>query len=243
MTMNTRVILETQDITKNYGPEAVLGGVSLAFAAGESVAIMGPSGSGKTTLLHCLSGIYIPTSGNVVFDGEVVSTWDDARRSNLRLKNFGFVFQDDQLLPELTAVENIALPARLNGTAAAQARNDAQSILAQLGLEELGKRRPAEMSGGQAQRVAIARALANKPKVVFADEPTGALDQASGHESMQLLTTVVKAIGATLILVTHDSAVASWCTRRIEIRDGIVHNDVADTTLGWSNQSGAVDGV
>lgn len=213
------------DVTKSYGGAPVLSGISLTIAAGEKVAIMGPSGSGKSTLLHCMSGVLRPTSGSVLFDGTDIAQLADAARSRLRLRSFGFVFQDGQLLPELTAAENIALPAMLSGTSRGTARKRALGLLEQLGLSELAHRRPANMSGGQAQRVAVARALVTEPAVIFADEPTGALDQATGHEMMQLLTTLVTGRGTTLIMVTHDAKVANWMDRRIEIRDGIIHDD------------------
>lgn len=214
-----------QDVTKSYGGAPVLSGISLSVGRGERVAIMGPSGSGKSTLLHCMSGVLRPNTGSVNYEGTDIAALNDAHRSKLRLKEFGFVFQDGQLLPELTAAENIALPAMLTGVSRGTARKKAVGLLEQLGLAELAERRPANMSGGQAQRVAVARALITDPPVIFADEPTGALDQATGHEMMQLLTTLVAARGTTLIMVTHDAKVANWMDRRIEIRDGIIHDD------------------
>lgn len=214
-----------QEVTKSYGGATVLSGINLSVSSGEKVAIMGPSGSGKSTLLHCMSGVLSPTSGAVLFDGTDIAAQSDAMRSRLRLKSFGFVFQDGQLLPELTAAENIALPAMLTGVSRGTARKRALGLLEQLGLSALAHRRPGNMSGGQAQRIAVARALVTDPAVIFADEPTGALDQATGHEMMQLLTTLVTGRGTTLIMVTHDVKVANWMERRIEIRDGIIHDD------------------
>ena len=155
----------------------------------------------------------------------LVSAMPDARRSHLRLAAFGFVFQDGQLIPELPARENVALPLMLTGTARRRALATADEQLDRLGLAAMRDRRPGEMSGGQAQRVAIARALAGDPAVIFADEPTGALDQATGHETMQLLTSTARMAGAALVLVTHDTNVARWCSRLVEIRDGLVHTD------------------
>lgn len=218
-------LLYTEQLTKTFGQVRALAGVSVALSRGETVAIMGPSGSGKTTLLHCLSGVLVPDQGRVTFDGQVVSSLRDPQRSRLRLTRFGFVFQDGQLIPELPARENVALPLMLTGTARAAALAGADSMLARLGIADLRNRRPGDMSGGQAQRVAIARALAGQPDVIFADEPSGALDQATGHEMMQLLTTTVAMAGASLVLVTHDPNVARWCGRLIEIRDGLVHSD------------------
>ncbi|MDU4245109.1 MAG: ABC transporter ATP-binding protein, partial [Varibaculum cambriense] len=196
-------VLSTDNITKSFGNVHALSGVSLQIHEGESVAIMGPSGSGKSTLLHCLSGVLVPESGKVLFRGEDIAAQKDVTRSRLRLSQFGFVFQDGQLIPELPARENVALPLVLTGTLLPKALKRADQLLAQLGLSELKKRRPGDMSGGQAQRVAIARALIGNPKVVFADEPSGALDQATGYEMMEILTREVQRCGAALVLVTH----------------------------------------
>lgn len=220
-------VLSTDNITKSFGNVRALSGVSLQIHEGESVAIMGPSGSGKSTLLHCLSGVLVPESGKVLFRGEDIAAQKDVKRSRLRLSQFGFVFQDGQLIPELPARENVALPLVLTGTLLPKALKRADQLLAQLGLSELKKRRPGDMSGGQAQRVAIARALIGNPKVVFADEPSGALDQATGYEMMEILTREVQRCGAALVLVTHDINVAQWCSRLIEIRDGQIHSDRA----------------
>ncbi|WP_288816536.1 ABC transporter ATP-binding protein [uncultured Varibaculum sp.] len=220
-------VLSTDNITKSFGNVRALAGVSLNIHEGESVAIMGPSGSGKSTLLHCLSGVLVPESGKVLFRGEDIAAQKDVTRSRLRLSQFGFVFQDGQLIPELPARENVALPLVLTGTLLPKALKRADQLLAELGLSELKKRRPGDMSGGQAQRVAIARALIGNPKVVFADEPSGALDQATGYEMMEILTREVQRCGAALVLVTHDINVAQWCSRLIEIRDGQIHSDRA----------------
>ncbi|WP_459589705.1 ABC transporter ATP-binding protein [Corynebacterium camporealensis] len=217
--------LSLLDVTKDFGGGPVLSGISMTIEPGETVAIMGPSGSGKSTLLHCMSGVLKPTNGEVRFRSQVISSLSDADRSHLRLSSFGFVFQDGQLLPELTALENVALPAMLNGMNRSKAKRKAQELLDQIGLGELADRRPGQVSGGQAQRMAIARALVTEPAVIFADEPTGALDQATGHEVMQMLSAMVKRTGAALVMVTHDAKVADWMERRVEIRDGIIHDD------------------
>ena len=217
--------LSLTDITKDFGGVPVLAGISLDIEPGELVAVMGPSGSGKSTLLHCMSGVLTPTHGSVRYGDEELSALSDAPRSRTRLRNFGFVFQDGQLLPELSNVDNVALPAMLNGMGRGAARRRAMELLDQLGLGGLADRRPAQVSGGQAQRVTIARALVANPGVVFADEPTGALDQSTGHEVMQMLTTIVRQAGASLVMVTHDPKVADWMQRRVEIRDGIIHDD------------------
>lgn len=224
-TAGAAAALTVVDITKSYGAEPVLSGISLSIGAGETVAVMGPSGSGKSTLLHCMSGVLLPDHGTVALGDTNISELSDAARSKLRLREFGFVFQDGQLLPELSARENAALPAVLRGERRREALARADEVLGALGLGDLVNRRPGEMSGGQAQRVAIARAMAARPKVIFADEPTGALDQTTGHEVMQQLTAMVERSGTTLVTVTHDQSVAQWCRRRIEIRDGIIHDD------------------
>ncbi len=224
--------LTATNLVKTYGQVHALAGVSLAINAGETVAIMGPSGSGKSTLLHCLSGILKPDGGDVRLGGADITAMSDAQRSKLRRSRFGFVFQDGQLVAELSAAENVAFPLLLAGWSRSKALAEANQWLSRLGLAEMGGRKPGEMSGGQAQRVAIARALVHKPAVVFADEPTGALDQATGHEVMQILTTVTKMSGASLIVVTHDTKVAGWCSRLIEIRDALIHADSATNQAG-----------
>lgn len=217
--------LVVHDITKSFASTPVLTGISLEIGRGESVAVMGPSGSGKSTLLHCMSGVLVPDDGEIRYGDTVVSKLNDAKRSAVRLREFGFVFQDGQLLPELTAQENVALPAILQGVSRKRAYADADDMLRRMGLGKLIRRRPGKMSGGQAQRVAIARAIAAKPAIIFADEPTGALDQSTGHEVMQQLVAITEQAGSTLVMVTHDHSVANWCQRRIEIRDGIIHDD------------------
>lgn len=209
------------NVTKQYGTHTwALAGVDLEIRAGESIAIMGPSGSGKTTLLHCLAGIISPTSGQVQWHGQSLAEMNDKARTQLRRTDFGFVFQNGQLLPELPCVENVALPMMLNGMQRAQAVNQAMPLLQQLGLASMAHRRPGELSGGQAQRVAIARALMTSPGVVFADEPTGALDQATGADVMQVLSSSTRAFGASLVVVTHDANVARWCDRTVMMQDG-----------------------
>ena len=214
-----------RDITKSYNSAPVLTGISLTIEPGETVAVMGPSGSGKSTLLHCMSGVLLPDDGDVIFGDTKINSLSDADRSALRLHDFGFVFQDGQLLPELTARENVALPMILQGKKRSKSLALADDVLGCLGLKDLTRRRPGQMSGGQAQRVAIARAMAGEPGVIFADEPTGALDQSTGHEVMQQLIALVEQTGTTLVMVTHDVKVADWCRRRVEIRDGLIHDD------------------
>jgi putative ABC transport system ATP-binding protein len=209
-------------LVKAFGETKALAGVDVDLGDGESLAVMGPSGSGKSTLLHCLAGILPPDAGTVMLRGQDVSNLGDRERSLLRRRHFGFVFQFGQLLSELPAQENVALPLMLLGVPRAEAVAQARRLLAGLGLAGKEERRPGELSGGEAQRVAVARALVTGPDVVFADEPTGALDQATGAEVMRLLTETTRAAGASLVVVTHDLKVASWCSERIEMRDGRV---------------------
>ena len=220
-----RKTLAAHTLSKSYGPIRALADVTFDIPSGQAVAIMGPSGSGKSTLLHCLSGILVPDAGEVSLGGESVSGLKDKHRSLLRRRRFGFVFQDGQLLPELPARENVALPLLLTGIPRNRALKTADEWLGKLGLAGMENRRPGELSGGQAQRVAIARAVIHEPEVVFADEPTGALDQTTGHEVMQILTATTARSGASLVVVTHDDEVARWCQRLIEIRDAMVHDD------------------
>lgn len=212
-------------LVKKFDTVTALAGVDLEIAQGSLTAIMGPSGSGKSTLLHVLAGIMKPDGGSVTVGDVPVTGVSDTQRSRLRRELFGFVFQDGQLIPELTALENVAFPLLLNGMNRQKALRTALDWLARLGVSDQARKRPGAMSGGQAQRVAIARALVHSPAVIFADEPTGALDQATGHEVMQILTAACKMSGATLVLITHDLKVAAWCERLVEIRDGRVHTD------------------
>ncbi|MFI6908850.1 ABC transporter ATP-binding protein [Nonomuraea sp. NPDC050394] len=213
-------VLAGRALAKRFGQTVALGGVDIAVRAGEAVAIMGPSGSGKSTLLHCLAGIMKPDSGEVHLLGQRIDAMGERQRSALRRTRFGFVFQFGQLLPELPAEENVALPLMLGGVTRLQAVRQAREWFAPLGLQGMETRRPGELSGGQAQRVAIARALVTKPAVVFADEPTGALDQNTGHDTMRLLVQATKHNDASLIVVTHDPNVAAACDRMVEVRDG-----------------------
>ena len=199
-----------------------LRGASLAVRQGEIVAVMGPSGSGKSTLLHCLAGILVPQQGQVWFDGRRLDTQRDDERSALRRDRFGFVFQSGQLVPELTAEENVALPLLLSGTRRGPAMTAARKWCPTLGLDGLERRRSGELSGGQAQRVALARGLVASPEVLFADEPTGSLDSVSGELVMDLLTAAARERGTTVVLVTHDARVAAYADREVIVRDGRV---------------------
>ncbi|MEU1473174.1 ABC transporter ATP-binding protein [Streptomyces sp. NPDC005761] len=213
-------LLCAQDLRKTYGSTPALDGASFSVHPGEVVAVMGPSGSGKSTLLHCLAGIITPDSGTITYAGRELSAMSDAERSALRRSEFGFVFQFGQLVPELTCVENVALPLRLNGTRRRTAERTALEWMQRLEVDDIGAKRPGEVSGGQGQRVAVARALAASPKVVFADEPTGALDSLNGERVMRLLTEAARSSNAAVVLVTHEARVAAYSDRDITVRDG-----------------------
>ncbi|MFF3483620.1 ABC transporter ATP-binding protein [Streptomyces sp. NPDC002701] len=217
-------LLVAHDLRKAYGPTNALDGAEFSIHPGEIVAVMGPSGSGKSTLLHCLAGIVTPDSGSITYNGREMATMNDAQRSALRSalrrSEFGFVFQFGQLVPELTCVENVALPLRLNGTARKEAERTALSWMERLEVDDLKGKRPGEVSGGQGQRVAVARALVTGPRVLFADEPTGALDSLNGERVMELLTDAARSANAAVVLVTHETRVAAYSDREIVVRDG-----------------------
>jgi putative ABC transport system ATP-binding protein len=215
-------ILQTKNLVKSFGQTPALRGATMGVSQGEILAVMGPSGSGKSTLLHCLAGILVPDDGEVWFDGQRLDTRSDDRRSELRRDRFGFVFQTGQLVPELTAEENVALPLLLGGARRAPAIAEARTWFGRLGLDGLEQRRSGELSGGQAQRVALARGLVNGPQVLFADEPTGSLDSVSGEIVMDLLTAAAREHGTTVVLVTHDARVAAYADREIIVTDGTI---------------------
>lgn len=216
------IVLSGRGLVKYYGDVVGLAGVDVSVHAGEALAVMGPSGNGKTTLLHVLAGILTPDQGEVWLGGERVDQLGDAARTVLRRQRLGFVFQDNQLLAELPADENVALPLMVDGVSRREAIGRAQNMLAQVGLSAEVSRRPGELSGGQAQRVAIARALVGEPQAVFADEPTGALDAATGAQVIDLLVGAATHRGAAVVVVTHDDAVAARCHRVVRIVDGRV---------------------
>ncbi|MFE5724274.1 ABC transporter ATP-binding protein [Streptomyces erythrochromogenes] len=220
MTAPAGSLLAATDLRKAYGTTHALDGAEFSIHAGEVVAVMGPSGSGKSTLLHCLAGIVPPDSGSILYAGRELTAMSDAERSELRRTEFGFVFQFGQLVPELTCVENVALPLRLTGVKRKEAERTALHWMEQLQVEELGAKRPGEISGGQGQRVAVARALVTGPRVIFADEPTGALDSLNGELVMQLLTEAARSANAAVVLVTHETRVAAYSDREIVVRDG-----------------------
>ena len=213
-------LLAAHDLRKTYGSTPALDGASFSVHPGEVVAVMGPSGSGKSTLLHCLAGIITPDSGTITYAGRELSAMSDAERSALRRSDFGFVFQFGQLVPELTCVENVALPLRLDGVKRKAAERTAREWMERLEVDDLAAKRPGEVSGGQGQRVAVARALAGSPKVIFADEPTGALDSLNGERVMELLTEAARSSNVAVVLVTHEARVAAYSDRDVTVRDG-----------------------
>jgi len=215
-------LIEARGVVKNFGQTPALRGANVTVRPAEIFAIMGPSGSGKSTLLHCLAGIFTPDQGDALFDGQIVNAMSEADRTKLRRTAFGFVFQFGQLVPELTAADNVALPLLLNRTRRRAAYKTADTWLDKLGVGDKGGRRTGELSGGEAQRVAVARALALAPKVIFADEPTGSLDSLTGEKVMDLLTDLAREQGATVVIVTHDARVAAYAERVATVRDGIV---------------------
>ena len=215
-------LIEARGVVKSFGQTPALRGADVQVDAGEMLAVMGPSGSGKSTLLHCLAGIFTPDEGEVTFDGQRLDQLSETRRTELRRTAFGFVFQFGQLVPELTAADNIALPLLLGRVRRKAAYRTAAEWLSRLGLADKGGRRTGELSGGEAQRVALARALAIGPTVLFADEPTGSLDSLAGEKVMDLLTGLAREQGATVVLVTHDARVAAYADRQVMVRDGKV---------------------
>jgi putative ABC transport system ATP-binding protein len=218
--MTGEPVLEAREVTLSFGPTPALRGANVAVHPGEIVAVMGPSGSGKSTLLHCLAGILTPDSGEIIFAGRRLDRLDERARSSLRRDRFGFVFQFGQLVPELTALENVALPLLLTGTRRSAALTTARTWFDRLGLEGTEHRRSGELSGGQAQRVALARGLVSRPEVLFADEPTGALDSLTGEHVMDLLSASAREQGTTVVLVTHEPRVAAYADREVVVRDG-----------------------
>ncbi|GGT52381.1 ABC transporter ATP-binding protein [Streptomyces purpureus] len=217
-------LLSAEGLDKTYGRTPALAGVRFSIRAGEVVAVMGPSGSGKSTLLHCLAGIVRPDAGTVRYDGRELTALSDSARSALRRQDFGFVFQFGQLVPELSCLENVALPLRLNGERRKAAEAKARGWLERLEVEDVAGHRPGEVSGGQGQRVAVARALVTAPRVVFADEPTGALDSLNGERVMTLLTDAARETSAAVVLVTHEARVAAYSDREVVVRDGRIRD-------------------
>jgi putative ABC transport system ATP-binding protein len=224
--------IAVRGLRHTYGAAEVLRGIDLDVPPGQHLAVLGPSGSGKSTLVHSAAGVLVPTGGEVWVDDVRLDRLGETARTRLRLERYGFVFQAGHLLTELPAVENVALPLVLAGWPRARAVAEAGSWFAPLGIAGLEDRRPGQLSGGQAQRVAVARALVTRPRAVVADEPTGALDRETGQEVMAVLMASAASVGATVLVVTHDPAVAAWCERRIEIVDGRLVSDSPTAVAG-----------
>jgi putative ABC transport system ATP-binding protein len=233
--MNDEHIIQATSLHKTYhtGVVAVpaLRGIDLSVRRGEMVAIMGPSGCGKTTLLNCLSGLDTADQGAITIEGVSLSVMSDRERTDYRARRMGFVFQFYNLLPVLSAVENVELPLLVAGVRPKEARTRALEALAQVRLAERAHHRPSALSGGERQRTTIARALVNRPAIVWADEPTGDLDSETSHEVMDLLVKLNAEAGLTFVLVTHDRGVGERCGRIVRMRDGLIEDDV------WKNSS------
>jgi putative ABC transport system ATP-binding protein len=214
-------ILAGRGIVRSYGHTPALRGVSVEVEEGEILAVTGPSGCGKSTLLHCLSGILRVDAGEVVYRGHRIDTSSEAVRARLRRTELGVLFQFGQLVAELTVAENVALPLLLGGARRREARTAALSWLDRLGVADVADQRPGEMSGGQQQRCAVARALITEPRVLFADEPTGALDSLTGEQVLGHLVRLAREQRTTMLLVTHDAKVAAYADREVTLRDGV----------------------
>jgi ABC-type lipoprotein export system ATPase subunit len=222
-------MVEARGVEKEYAAGGVrvraLRGVDLSIARGEMVAVMGPSGCGKTTLLNCLSGLDEFERGEVLIGGESISGMSDRKRTRFRAERMGFIFQTYNLIPVLSAVENVELPLLVAGARPKEARGRALATLEMVGVPEQASKRPNEMSGGQQQRVTVARSLVNDPAIVWADEPTGALDSETSAEIVELLVRLNREQGQTFVLVTHDASVAARAHRTVRMRDGLIDGD------------------
>ena len=232
------VIMRARGLEMSFGRTHALRGVDLDLLAGEVLAVTGPSGSGKSTLLHVMAGVLVPDAGSVSYHGSKspgggatdvaediavnIAALDEAARSRLRLNEFGFIFQFGQLLPDLSALDNVTIPLLLAGTPRRRALAQAREALGELGLSEHLDKRPTQLSGGQAQRAAVARALVTGPRILFADEPTGSLDSLAAERTMEVLLASVRSRGASLVIITHDARVAAYADREVTVRDGRV---------------------
>lgn len=240
------VIMSARGLEMSFGQTHALRGVDLDVGAGEVLAVTGPSGSGKSTLLHVMAGVLVPDAGRVDYHGGDVSqditALDEAARSRLRLKEFGFIFQFGQLLPDLSALDNVTIPLLLAGTARRRALAQARETLGELGLSEHLDKRPTQLSGGQAQRTAVARALVTNPRLLFADEPTGSLDSLAAERTMEVLLSSVRSRGAGLVIITHDARVAAYADREVTVRDGRIGPEATHTVAGPSRPGHAEPG-
>ena len=240
------VIMSARGLEMSFGQTHALRGVDLDVAAGEVLAVTGPSGSGKSTLLHVMAGVLVPDAGRVDYHGadttQDIAALDEAARSRLRLKEFGFIFQFGQLLPDLSALDNVTIPLLLAGTARRRALAQARETLGELGLSEHLDKRPTQLSGGQAQRAAVARALVTNPRLLFADEPTGSLDSLAAERTMEVLLGSVHSRGAGLVIITHDARVAAYADREVTVRDGRIGPEATHTVAGPSRPGHAEPG-
>jgi lipoprotein-releasing system ATP-binding protein len=226
--MPNALLLETQDLTKIYGdvqPVYALRGINLQIAQGEFLSIIGPSGSGKSTLMNVLGLLDKPSSGSLKYLGEETSEWDEGRKSSFRNREMGFIFQAHMLLPEFTALENVLIPLRIGGNYNPQTIAHARDLLTRIGLGDRMEHKPGQLSGGQNQRVAIARSLVNNPKIVFADEPTGALDYQTSLSVYELMREIHREQQVTFVIVTHERDLARKTDRIISLLDGQIQSD------------------
>ena len=234
-------MIEIHDIWKSYGKLTVLAGVNLSIGEGEMVAVVGPSGAGKTTLLQIAGTLDRPDRGSIRYEGKELTGLNDKKLSEFRNRNIGFVFQFHQLLPEFSAQENVALPAMISGESRRHAMSEAERLLQMLGLGERLRHKPGEMSGGERQRTAIARALINKPRVVFADEPTGSLDSRNRQEIQDIFTRLRDELGQTFVMVTHDPSLALIADRVVTMADGRI-DTVSNVMTGVKHEEPQTNG-
>ena len=252
------VIMSARGLEMSFGQTHALRGVDLDLLAGEVLAVTGPSGSGKSTLLHVMAGVLVPDAGSVSYHGGKspgggatdvaediavnIAALDEAARSRLRLNEFGFIFQFGQLLPDLSALDNVTIPLLLAGTPRRKALTRAREALVELGLSEHLDKRPTQLSGGQAQRAAVARALVTNPRLLFADEPTGSLDSLAAERTMEVLLASVRSRGASLVIITHDARIAAYADREVTVRDGRIGSGTTQAGSGPSEPKHAATG-
>ena len=252
------VIMRVRGLEMSFGRTHALRGVDLDLLAGEVLAVTGPSGSGKSTLLHVMAGVLVPDAGSVSYHGGKspgggatdvaediavnIAVLDEAARSRLRLNEFGFIFQFGQLLPDLSALDNVTIPLLLAGTPRRRALAQAREALGELGLSKHLDKRPTQLSGGQAQRAAVARALVTNPHLLFADEPTGSLDSLAAERTMEVLLGSVRSRGAGLVIITHDARIAAYADREVTVRDGRIGPGATHAVVGPKEPGHAATG-
>lgn len=236
-------VVEYRDVIKSFGAGETevraVNGINLAIRPGEFVAVMGPSGCGKSTLLHLGGGLELPTAGQVLFEGHDLSSVGAVRLAEIRRRHLGYVFQSLNLVPALTALENVMLPLELDGIAGAEARRHAVEALSRVGIDQQLDRYPDSFSGGQQQRIAIARAVVGERRVLFADEPTGALDTLTSDRVVEVMADLARS-GVAVVMVTHEPRFASWADRVVFVRDGKLVDEAVAATAGYSAHSGTV---